>query len=203
MMRGIAVTRVAHGGPIVDQCRFLAEPIAEELGLELYDVLLLREDGHLVLRFVIDHVDGVTHQHCEQFSKRIDPLLDAADPIPSAFFLEVSSPGAERLLRDEKEMLRFLGYPVRLLMRKSDQEAEDSSSANNDPQDSSPLTIEGLLLSVEDGVLTLEDIDKQCREVSLAKIERANLLLELPAKPRGKSRGNQLGGSKTSGRKKK
>jgi ribosome maturation factor RimP len=112
---------------VVEVCRTLALPVAADLGLVLYDVRLVRESGRLILRYVIDHEDGITFTHCELFSKRIDPVLDTHDPIPASYYLEVSSPGAERELRTTEEFLRFVGSPVQVKYYVNSKEENDTN----------------------------------------------------------------------------
>ena len=65
-----------------------------------------------MLRVLIDHEGGVSTAHCEAVSRALDPLLDAADPIPGSYVLEVSSAGLERPLKRPEHFLRCLGRPV-------------------------------------------------------------------------------------------
>ena len=83
-------------------CTRLARPVAEELGLQLWDVRFVKEGADWYLRFFIDREGGVTINDCEEMSRRLDKLLDEADPIACSYCLEVSSPGVEReLIRPE------------------------------------------------------------------------------------------------------
>ena len=74
----------------------LANPILLQMGLKLWDVRFEKEGGRWFLRYFIDKEGGVNINDCENFSRAIDPVLDAADPIDQAYCLEVSSPGVER-----------------------------------------------------------------------------------------------------------
>lgn len=79
----------------------LAQPLADELGLVLWDVLFLKEGATWSLRIVIDREGGVDMDACEAMSRAIDPLLDEADPIDQSYTLEVWSAGLDRdLVRD-------------------------------------------------------------------------------------------------------
>ncbi len=79
-------------------CTKIAEPVAEELGLMLWDVRFEKEGSGWYLRFFIDKDGGVNIEDCENFSRKIDKVLDDADPIEQSYILEVSSPGIERNL---------------------------------------------------------------------------------------------------------
>lgn len=79
----------------------LAEPIAAELGVSLWDVRFEKEGASYFLRILIDREGGADINDCEAMSRRIDPLLDEADPIPQSYYLEVWSAGMNRdLVRD-------------------------------------------------------------------------------------------------------
>lgn len=97
---------------IVQQIQSLAQPLAQEQGLELWDVEYLKEAGQWFLRIYIDKPGGVSIDDCEAFSKAFDPILDAADPIPESYIFEVSSAGAERVLKRPSDFQRFLGENV-------------------------------------------------------------------------------------------
>ncbi len=90
----------------------LAEPIAEELGLSLWDVRFLKEGAVWYLRIFIDKPEGVTIDDCEAMSRAIDEPLDRLDPIEQNYCLEVSSPGIERELVRDEHFEAFLGAPV-------------------------------------------------------------------------------------------
>mgnify|MGYP000168747265 CR=1 FL=1 len=90
----------------------LAAPIAEENGCSLWDVEYVREAGQWFLRVYIDKEGGVSIDDCEAVSRALDPILDEADPIPTSYIFEVSSAGAERVLRRQSDFDRFLGEQV-------------------------------------------------------------------------------------------
>lgn len=92
----------------------LSAPIIEEMGLELVDIEYVKEGGRQILRVYIDKPGGVTHNDCEDVSKKLDILLDEKDPIPQSYYLEVSSPGIERPLKKLKDFQRFTGYTIRI-----------------------------------------------------------------------------------------
>ncbi len=76
----------------------LAQPIAESLGLSLWDVRFVKEGAAWYLRIIIDKEGGVNISDCEAMSRAIDSPLDEADFIDQSYFLEVWSPGIEREL---------------------------------------------------------------------------------------------------------
>ena len=92
----------------------LAEQVAEDLGVELFDLELLGK-GKLLLRVMIDKEGGVTLDDCERFSRSLEALLDVENPIPVPYTLEVSSPGLDRPLRDLKEFEKHIGKLARII----------------------------------------------------------------------------------------
>lgn len=99
---------------VVDTVTELAKPVIEGLGLSLWDVEFTKEHGENILRVVIDHPDGVSIDQCETVSRAIDPLLDAADPIPGGYLFQVSSAGLERVLKRPSDFEMFMGRTVEL-----------------------------------------------------------------------------------------
>lgn len=88
----------SHGNNTVAAVTKIVKPIAEQLGLILWDVRFVKEGASWYLRVFIDKEGGVTLDDCEAMSRAINDPLDEADPINQAYFLEVSSPGIEREL---------------------------------------------------------------------------------------------------------
>lgn len=97
---------------ISEVVRALAEPLAEELGCWVWDVEFVKEGTRKILRITIDSEDGIDVNICEQLHRAIDPLLDEADPIEEAYYLEVSSPGIERELRTQVHIDACEGWDV-------------------------------------------------------------------------------------------
>ena len=90
----------------------LAEPLGEELGYYIWDVEYVKEGTRKILRITIDNEEGITVDDCEKMHRAIDPVLDEADPIEEAYYLEVSSPGIERELKNEMHLSACEGWPV-------------------------------------------------------------------------------------------
>ena len=86
---------------VAQTVRELAEPIAESIGCWLWDVEYVKEGSRKILRITIDSEEGVNIEDCERMHRAMDPILDEADPIEEAYYLEVSSPGVERELRTQ------------------------------------------------------------------------------------------------------
>ena len=90
----------------------LVAPVAEEMGIILWDVEFVKEGARKILRITIDSEEGITIEDCEKFHRAIDPKLDEADPIEDAYYLEVSSPGIERELKNEMHIAACEGWQV-------------------------------------------------------------------------------------------
>ena len=96
----------------------LAEPVTEALGCELWDVEYCKEAGRWFLRIYIDKDGGVNIADCEAVSRAMDEILDREDPVPESYVFEVSSAGAERELKRERDFQKFLGAHVELRLYK-------------------------------------------------------------------------------------
>lgn len=90
----------------------LAEPVIADLGLSLWDVEYVKEAGSYYLRVYIDKETGVSIDDCESVSRALSDLLDEADPIAEAYTFEVSSAGADRVLKTPAHFQAFLGETV-------------------------------------------------------------------------------------------
>ena len=99
---------------ITDRVAELAKPVVEDEGCALWDVEYVREAGSWYLRLFIDKEGGVGIEDCERISRRMDPILDEADPIPDSYVFEVGSAGAERELKRPDDFRQFMGHEVEL-----------------------------------------------------------------------------------------
>lgn len=90
----------------------IANPILDELSMELVDVEYKKEGKNWVLRMFIDHPDGIGLEECSLVSERMSQKLDEEDPIQGSYYLEVSSPGAERPLKNAKDFQGAVGKNV-------------------------------------------------------------------------------------------
>lgn len=97
----------------------LAAPAVEAAGCELWDVEYVREAGEWFLRLYLDKEGGVDIQDCEAVSRVVSDLLDEADPIEGSYTFEVSSAGAERVLKRPGDFEKFLGSPVLVKLYKA------------------------------------------------------------------------------------
>jgi len=90
----------------------LVTPILDDLNLELVDIEYVKEGKDWFLRVFIDKETGVDIEECGLVSERLSDKLDEVDPIPYNYFLEVSSPGAERPLKNDKDFEKAIGKNV-------------------------------------------------------------------------------------------
>ncbi|MBQ8504470.1 MAG: ribosome maturation factor RimP [Clostridia bacterium] len=107
---------MAKGGNTVKAVWEIVEPLAEELGLRIWDVRFQKEGASWYLRVFIDKDGGVSIDDCVDLTHAINKPLDEADPIEQAYFLEVSSPGVERDLVRDEHFTEFLGEKIKVKM---------------------------------------------------------------------------------------
>ena len=99
-------------GKTVNTVKAIVKPAVEALGLRLWDVRFLKEGASWYLRIYIDSDKGIDINDCTEVSHAIDPLIDEADPIDKAYYLEVCSPGLGRELRNEEHFEIMKNKPV-------------------------------------------------------------------------------------------
>ena len=133
---------------ITEKVTELAKPIVEQEGCSLWDVEYVREAGTNYLRIYIDRQGGVDIADCERISRRLDPVLDEADPIPDSYVFEVGSAGIERELKRPSDFEAFLGSEVEVRLYQS----VDGQK-----------TFVGTLVSHEEGVTEIEVKGKRYR----------------------------------------
>ena len=97
---------------ITEKVWALAQPVADEMGLEIWEVEFVKEAGTQYLRVYLDKEEGVNIIDCENFSRTLDPILDEADPIPCSYVFEVGSAGIERELKRPSDFEKFMGAQV-------------------------------------------------------------------------------------------
>lgn len=98
--------------PVVKTTEELVQPILEAKGLDLVDVEFIKEGPNWFLRVYIDKDGGVDIEECSEVSEALSEKLDEVDPIEQAYFLEVSSPGAERPLKNNNDIEKAVGKSV-------------------------------------------------------------------------------------------
>jgi len=98
--------------PVRDRLIDLLEPLLGQLGYELVDLEYAPGRMQALVRLYIDRPEGVGIEDCERVSREVSALLDVNDPVPTAYTLEVSSPGLDRVLRRPEHFERFVGQRV-------------------------------------------------------------------------------------------
>ena len=162
---------MARDADIVEQVRALAGRVAGTLGLEIFDVQYRREAGGMVLRVQVDRPgpsakaeDSVSVGECATVSRDLSAILDVEDVVPTAYILEVSSPGLDRPLRGATDYRRFTGRRVKLVMR----EKVDGQSF-----------FKGRIEGVDDrDVIIIATDDHKQHRVPMSIVTRANLEVE-------------------------
>jgi len=146
---------------VTDAVAALALPVVEGAGCRLWDVEYVKEAGTWFLRVYIDKEGSVSIDDCEAVSRPLSDILDQADPIPGSYTFEVSSAGADRVLKKREHFERFLGAEVELRLYR--------------PREGRKEFV-GVLKAYEDGDITL---DTDGREVVFTKQEIAQVRLYL------------------------
>jgi ribosome maturation factor RimP len=154
---------IFHLSKVVETVEKLVTPVLEEEGVELVEVQYKKEGPNWFLRVFIDGIDRpVDLDLCTRVSEQISELLDQEDPIPHAYILEVSSAGAERPLKKEKDFVRAVGKHVHV----TTYEAIEGKRK-----------FEGLLVQFADGVLVIEEKNGKQAELPLEKVAKARLAI--------------------------
>lgn len=133
------------------------EPI-EKIGYELYDVEYSKEGKDYFLRIYIDKDTGIDLNDCEKVNNAITDILDEADYIKDQYFLEVSSPGIERVLRKDKHLEKNIGELVNIKLFKKDEKGKKE--------------YRGILKEFNDAEIIIQENDNNNNEI---KIERKNI----------------------------
>ncbi|WP_067838491.1 ribosome maturation factor RimP [Amphibacillus sediminis] len=97
---------------VTEQTEKLVQPILTDMNLELVEVEFTKEGKNWFLRVFIDKPGGVDIEECERVSEQLSERLDDSDPISTPYYLEVSSPGAERPLKKPADFHAHIGHHV-------------------------------------------------------------------------------------------
>ena len=159
---------------VVEQVRGIAARVAGSYGLEIFDVQFRREGQGMVLRVLIDRPgpaataeESVSVDDCAHVSRDLSAILDVDDVVPTAYTLEVSSPGLDRPLKRPDDYRRFTGRRAKLVMR----DAVDGQKY-----------FKGVLAGVEDRgagmIVNIDAEDGRRHAIPIEVITRANLEVE-------------------------
>lgn len=139
-------------------CRYI-----EEAGYVFVDMSLSALSGRLILRFSVDRpTGGISLEECALLNERLGQFFDSQGVVSESYVLEVSSPGIDRRLVNEKDFLRALNRKVRVFL--------------NEPFNGK-IEIEGIIDSVRDGYLFLNSGDRM-EKIPMGKINRAKQVIE-------------------------
>lgn len=103
---------------IEEKVNNLLQDTINSLGYSIYDIEYVKEGKDFYLRIYIDKATGIDLNDCEKVSNAISDMLDEADLIKEQYFLEVSSPGIERILRKDKHLSENIGKIVEVKLFK-------------------------------------------------------------------------------------
>ena len=148
-----------YGGEILKESNICilvtnwVEPILKKYNLELWDVIFKKEGADWFLRVFIDAERPISTEDCEKVSKELDVILDKEDPIDQSYYLEVSSPGIDRVLKKKEHFEKFIGHDVEVKLFK-----EINGQKN----------FTGKLISLDKNVVKVE-VDKNTIEFEISK----------------------------------
>ncbi len=141
----------------------LAEAVAPRHGVELVAVEIAGDLRRPVVRVSVDSPVGVSVDQCARISEELGRALDLHDPVPTAYTLEVSSPGLDRPLRTEADYARFAGRKVEITTTE---------------QIDGRRRWKGRLVGVDGGCAVVE-IDARIVRVPLGLVASARLVVEM------------------------
>ena len=140
---------------IEEKVEKLVESTIEEMGYDLSDVEYAKEGKNYFLRIFIDKLEGIELKDCEIVNEAINDLLDKADYIQEQYFLEVSSPGIERVIRKDKQLRQNLGKEIYIKLFQKDQNGKKE--------------YEGRLKNFNEETIQLEDMEIERKNIAQIK----------------------------------
>lgn len=136
---------------IEEKVESLVKEKIRNIGYELYDVLYIKEGSNKILRIVIDSEKGISLDDCEKVNNEIKEIIDDANPIEEQYFLEISSPGIERLLRKDWQLKKFKGAEVNIKLFKKDENGKKEYTGTL-----GEITETALQVEVEKKIITID-----------------------------------------------
>jgi len=127
------------------------EVLINEIGYDLYDIKYTKKSKNSVLTVFIDKLEGITVNDCVLVTEKINPYIDELDPIKEEYFLEVSSAGAEKELRNPAAIKNALGKFVHV--ETDDQKIEGYIDSLN--EDEIVLKIKNKVIKINYGEVNL------------------------------------------------
>ncbi len=142
---------------IEEKVELLLKSTIEKIGYELYDVEYAKEGKNYFLRVMIDRKQKtIDLEDCEKVSNEINGLLDEADYIKDPYFLEVSSPGIERILRKDKHLKQNIGKEIQVKLFQKDEKGKKEQ--------------QGILQEFKEETITIENEYHERIEIERKKI---------------------------------
>lgn len=139
---------------IEERIECLVKDKIESIGYDLYDVEYAKEAKNYFLRIFIDKENGIDLEDCEKVNDAISDILDEANYISEQYFLEVSSPGIERVLKKDKHLNDNIGTEVEVRMFKKDEQGNKNYVGFLKSYDNSHI-----ILNVEDKEVSIDRKD--------------------------------------------
>ena len=150
----------------------LIEPIVSSEGMGLVNIDYVRESRGWILRLYVDTAEGITIDHCARLSPQLGDVLDVKDIVPHPYILEVSSPGLNRILKEEKDFITYRGETITV---KTSQPVGQRKN------------FQGVLLECKEGSITL-NTDNHEVSIPLALITKAQIKYRFPDHKRNKQK---------------
>ena len=140
-----------------------AKQILDPLGFELIELKSMNSGSGLILRFLVDRVEGgITLNDCAQLNKNIGKLLEEKDIISEEYALEVFSPGLDRPLLAPGDFRRTLEKKIHIFLK----EEQDGK-----------LELEGKLVKLDDAGICIKNGENNELSIPFSKINRAKQVI--------------------------
>ena len=149
---------------IAEKIDKIAAAAAKENGVEFVHSEILGSKRNMTVRIYIDKPEGVTIEDCSTVSHAVEAVIDADDFIPSAYVLEISSPGLERKLFSLGDFEKFAGKKAKV---KTTEPIDDQANFS------------GQIVGVEGSVIVFDDKTTGTVRIPFDKVSKANLKVDL------------------------
>ena len=147
---------------IVEKIEKIVTPVVEEMGLSLVDVEYIQDGGYWYVRVYVENLNGdITLEECATISGKVDEDIDRL--IEQRFFLEISSPGIDRPLKQLNDYVRFKGAKIRVALKYKIEDTEN---------------FEGVIVDCKENRILLEVEEEKVMEIPFSEIRKANIVYE-------------------------
>lgn len=142
------------------------EEAVDAMGYEWVGCEWVNDNGHHILRIYLDTEGGIILDQCAKASRELSAILDVEDGAPSAYRLEVSSPGVQRPLFRWEHYAKQIGKQVSLKLRVPNQDGR--------------RRFKGIIRSAEESKIQIEvDESEEILELVCSQIEKAKLVVDI------------------------